>query len=160
MEMCIRDRRFENYNERDFGGKIRFEEGTSLNLSSSTLLFGTSRGDVYKRQELRLQEEGKGTYLSEYANFAAALTEGKILLLADSVSYTHLDVYKRQEVELSEGKNWVDKDSRRFGFRWFEASGIGDDAVFRLNGKRIIDVYKRQDHLLILILLILSLLKS
>ena len=36
------------------------------------------------------------------------------------------------EVELSEGKNWVDKDSRRFGFRWFEASGIGDDAVFRL----------------------------
>lgn len=27
--------------------------------------------------------EGKGTYLSEYANFAAALTEGKILLLAD-----------------------------------------------------------------------------
>ena len=31
----------------------------------------------------------------------------------------------------------VDKDSRRFGFRWFEASGIGDDAVFRLNGKRI-----------------------
>ena len=41
------------------------------------------------------------------------------------------------EVELSEGQNWVDKDSRRFGFRWFEASGIGDDAVFRLNGKRI-----------------------
>lgn len=34
------------------------------------------------------------------------------------------------EVELSEGKNWVDKDSRRFGFRWFEASGIGEDAVF------------------------------
>mgnify|MGYP000019546178 CR=1 FL=1 len=31
----------------------------------------------------------------------------------------------------------VDKDSRRFGFRWFEASGIGEDAVFRLNGKRI-----------------------
>ncbi len=31
----------------------------------------------------------------------------------------------------------MDKDSRRFGFRWFEASGIGEDAVFRLNGKRI-----------------------
>lgn len=41
------------------------------------------------------------------------------------------------EVELSEGKKGVDKDSRRFGFRWFEASGIGEDAVFRLNGKRI-----------------------
>ena len=41
------------------------------------------------------------------------------------------------EVELSEGQNWVDKDSRRFGFRWFKASGIGDDAVFRLNGNSL-----------------------
>lgn len=41
------------------------------------------------------------------------------------------------EVELREGKRWIDTDSRRFGFRWFEASGIGEDAVFRLNGKRI-----------------------
>lgn len=41
------------------------------------------------------------------------------------------------EVELREGKQWMDTDSRRFGFRWFEASGIGEDAVFRLNGKRI-----------------------
>lgn len=41
------------------------------------------------------------------------------------------------EVELREGKQWIDTDSRRFGFRWFEASGIGKDAVFRLNGKRI-----------------------
>lgn len=41
------------------------------------------------------------------------------------------------EVELREGKQWTDRDSRRFGFRWFEASGIGENAVFRLNGKRI-----------------------
>lgn len=41
------------------------------------------------------------------------------------------------EVELREGKQWIDTDSRRFGFRWFEVSGIGEDAVFRLNGKRI-----------------------
>ena len=45
------EQRFENYNERDFGGKIRFEEGTSLNLSSSTLLFGTSRGMLYFEPE-------------------------------------------------------------------------------------------------------------
>ena len=32
-------------------GKIRFEEGTSLNLSSSTLLFGTSRGMLYFEPE-------------------------------------------------------------------------------------------------------------
>ena len=42
-----------------------------------------SRANADSPIELRLQEEGKGTYLSEYANFAAALTEGKILLLAD-----------------------------------------------------------------------------
>src|SRR5699024_9052547 len=45
------EQRFENYNERDFGGKIRFEEGTSLNLSSSTILFGTSRGVLYFEPE-------------------------------------------------------------------------------------------------------------
>ena len=42
------------------------------------------------------------------------------------------------EVELLNGKKRVDNDSRRFGFRWFEASGIGNDAMFRLNGKRIV----------------------
>ena len=41
------------------------------------------------------------------------------------------------EVELLHGKKTVDRDTRRFGFRWFEASGIGQDALFRLNGKRI-----------------------
>lgn len=33
--------------------------------------------------ELRLQEEGKGIYLSEYVNFVVVLMEGKILLLVD-----------------------------------------------------------------------------
>lgn len=35
---------FENYNERDFGTKVRFEEGTSVRLSNNELLFGTSKG--------------------------------------------------------------------------------------------------------------------
>ena len=43
--------RFENYNERDFGEKVRFEEGTSLNLASGTLLFGSSRGALYFNPE-------------------------------------------------------------------------------------------------------------
>lgn len=47
------------------------------------ILIIPSRANADSPVELRLQEEGKGTYLSEYANFAAALTEGKILLLAD-----------------------------------------------------------------------------
>lgn len=41
------------------------------------------------------------------------------------------------EVTLGGGKKWMDTATRRFGFRWFEASGIGQEAVFRLNGKRI-----------------------
>lgn len=45
------EQRFENYNERDFGNKIRFEEGTSLNLSNSTILFGTSSGVLYFEPE-------------------------------------------------------------------------------------------------------------
>lgn len=46
------EKRFENYNERDFGDKIRFEEGTSLNLTSATtILFGTSSGVLYFEPE-------------------------------------------------------------------------------------------------------------
>ena len=45
------EQRFENYNERDFGGKIRFEEGTSLKLGPGTILFGTSRGVLYFEPE-------------------------------------------------------------------------------------------------------------
>lgn len=46
------EKHFENYNERDFGDKIRFEEGTSLNLTSATtILFGTSSGVLYFEPE-------------------------------------------------------------------------------------------------------------
>ena len=37
-------------------------------------------------------------------------------------------------VTLGEG----DQAERRFGFRWFAPEGIGSDAVFRLNGRRIV----------------------
>ncbi len=42
------------------------------------------------------------------------------------------------EVTLSSRGQPSDNASQRFGFRWFEASGIGDDALFRLNGRRIV----------------------
>lgn len=42
------------------------------------------------------------------------------------------------QVTLEKGKKVFDQTEQRFGFRWFEASGIGEDAVFRLNGKRIV----------------------
>lgn len=31
----------------------------------------------------------------------------------------------------------MDADSRTFGFRWFEPTGIGKDAQLRLNGQRV-----------------------
>lgn len=47
------EQRFENYNERDFGENIRFEEATSLNLGNTTkLLFGTSDGVLCFQPEL------------------------------------------------------------------------------------------------------------
>lgn len=47
------------------------------------VLFVPAKATATSPVELRLQEEGKGTYLSEYTNITAALTDGKILLLAD-----------------------------------------------------------------------------
>jgi hypothetical protein len=39
---------------------------------------------------------------------------------------------------IADGKNILDEDARVFGFRWFEPTGQGTDAMFRLNGKRIV----------------------
>lgn len=41
-------------------------------------------------------------------------------------------------VVLKEGNREADHDQKIFGFRWFESSGVGKEAVFRLNGKRIV----------------------
>ena len=41
------------------------------------------------------------------------------------------------KVELLNKKKVIDSSNTRFGFRWFEATGIGEDAHFSLNGKRI-----------------------
>lgn len=40
-------------------------------------------------------------------------------------------------VSLKEGKNITDSDRKDFGFRSFTIDGIGKDAVFRLNGERV-----------------------
>jgi hypothetical protein len=42
------------------------------------------------------------------------------------------------QVSLADGTNTIDTDSKTFGFRWFEPTGQGTDAMFRLNGKRIV----------------------
>jgi hypothetical protein len=39
---------------------------------------------------------------------------------------------------IADGENIFDEDSKTFGFRWFEPTGQGTDAIFRLNGKRIV----------------------
>ena len=43
----------------------------------------------------------------------------------------------RAQVTLA-GAPVTDGFAREFGFRWFTAEGIGEDAMFRLNGKRIV----------------------
>jgi beta-galactosidase len=40
-------------------------------------------------------------------------------------------------VTLQDGDSVTDHVQKRFGFRWFTVDGIGRDAVFRLNGKRV-----------------------
>lgn len=42
------------------------------------------------------------------------------------------------DAELVSNGRAVDSVSQRFGFRWFGQSGVGKDAIFRLNGKRIV----------------------
>lgn len=41
------------------------------------------------------------------------------------------------KVDLKDGSQIADQDSKTFGFRWFEATGIGKDALFTLNHHRI-----------------------
>ena len=41
------------------------------------------------------------------------------------------------KVTLVDGDHVTDEVHKRFGFRWFTVDGIGSDAVFRLNGKRV-----------------------
>ena len=41
-------------------------------------------------------------------------------------------------VSLSNEVKTVDEDKKTFGFRWFELAGIGKDAMYRLNGKRMV----------------------
>jgi hypothetical protein len=41
-------------------------------------------------------------------------------------------------VALTRDGNAIDSQSQAFGFRWFAPEGIGENAVFRLNGKRIV----------------------
>jgi hypothetical protein len=42
------------------------------------------------------------------------------------------------KVSVTDGKKTIDEDDKTFGFRWFEPTGQGTDAMFRLNGKRIV----------------------
>ena len=39
---------------------------------------------------------------------------------------------------VKEGSKATDNTERRFGFRWFEAAGVGEEAIYKLNGKRIV----------------------
>jgi len=42
------------------------------------------------------------------------------------------------QVTLKDGEKNIDTENKVFGFRWFAPEGFGKEAVFRLNGKRIV----------------------
>lgn len=46
-KFLLDEQRFENYNERDFGTEVRFEESTFCYLTNGTLVFGTTNGILY-----------------------------------------------------------------------------------------------------------------
>ena len=41
-------------------------------------------------------------------------------------------------ISIKDKQKTVDTDEQTFGFRWFELAGIGDDAMYKLNGKRMV----------------------
>lgn len=43
----------------------------------------------------------------------------------------------RASIVPADGSEYEESAERTFGFRWFEADGVGENAVLRLNGKRI-----------------------
>lgn len=62
----------------------------------------------------------------------------------DDARLWNLNTPKRYQLRASVTANspgksgkWTDKKQRMFGFRWFEADGVGENALLRLNGKRI-----------------------
>ena len=50
---------------------------------------------------------------------------------------THPNLYRLRVEFHSDDRSMVDRREVEFGFRWFEAQGIGADAMLKLNGNRI-----------------------
>lgn len=95
------EQRFENYNERDFGNKIRFEEGTSLNLSSDVMMFGTSNGIVY----FNPKEINKSNYVPHIVFSGLKVTNQEVIpgvegsLLPQSLNNTeHLTLSHKENI--------------------------------------------------------------
>ncbi|HEX8141318.1 MAG TPA: PA14 domain-containing protein [Pyrinomonadaceae bacterium] len=68
---------------------------------------------------------------SNLVPFKVSAPEAKLWDLANPNLYLF-------RVSLKRGAQATDTDERTFGFRWFAPTGIGEDAMFRLNGKRVV----------------------
>ena len=122
---------------------IYMQNTPQITTANAILTLQNEKGKTTK-QDLRItvyewQNKEKIVYSKEIKGVSLnkGLNELKIPVSAPDAKLWSVDDPNLYvcEVELSEGKNWVDKDSRRFGFRWFEASGIGEDAVFSFKRK-------------------------
>ena len=120
---------------------------------------------MYKRQVLELKKDlkfekkdptGKDLYLSAFIVWIYNEEPQKATIefefLKDAVSYTHLDVYKRQELSMLVGIAELELLFGQFKVQIQHIVGSGD-AVGYLHGKdgpvsyTHLDVYKRQVHL-------------
>lgn len=75
-------------------------------------------------------------------NLAAGFNTVAIPVVAPGAKLWDLDQPNRYlaEVSIKTADGSSDTVSKAFGFRWFDVDGLGENAVLRLNGKRIVPV--------------------
>src|SRR5260370_28068986 len=85
-------------------------------------------GEVIKQKGFQLKRMSAGTTSLE-----------QLELICDGVQLWDLDNPKLYHLRIEINAQEKEKDTRTipFGFRWVAPSGIGTDALFRLNGRRL-----------------------
>lgn len=95
-------RRFENYNERDFGRSLRLEEAASVHRKSGTLMFGTDCGVLYFRPD----EIRKSTYVPPIV-FDNLKVSNRVVVPDAGDGLLKQSVNTTKELELSHKENII-----------------------------------------------------
>ncbi len=109
-----------------------------------TLVNSTAQ-DAIRRLRVRVVERnnpGLEVFNQEFTNLTLQPGETKLSVKVSVPQAKLWDVENPNlylcQVTLQDGNTETDADQRQFGFRWFDVSGVGRDAMFRLNGRRIV----------------------